>query len=169
MSDRQVSTVLQFDHISTKTKSHSHTVIVIKILFSEPLSTLKKKKDGDLMINSCFSCQPRFTAPLQLWEAQKIKQVSVWAAVGELRSTALPYIQSLRAPGSMRMMPCSLHAGHHSSWHRREDLHAISNVRYDFRWRSLLKLFEFGPFSHRAYAENHVSTVQVMYHLEHQL
>lgn len=46
---------------------------------------------------------------------------------------------SLWAPGSMRMMSCSLHAGHHSSWHRREDLHAISNVRYDLRWRSLPK------------------------------
>lgn len=40
----------------------------------------------------------------------------------------------------MRMMSCSLHTGHHSSWHRREDLHAISNVRYDLRWRSLQKL-----------------------------
>lgn len=53
---------------------------------------------------------------------------------------------SLWAPGSMRMMPCSLHAGHHSSWHRREDLHAISNVRYDLRWRSLLKLLKFLHF-----------------------
>lgn len=49
---------------------------------------------------------------------------------------------SLCAPGSMRMTPCSLHAGYHSSRHWREDLHAISNVRYDLTWRSLLILFK---------------------------
>lgn len=53
------------------------------------------------------------------------------------RLAAPPCIRaSSGAPGSMRMMSCSLHAGHHSSRHGREDLHAISNVRYDLRWRS---------------------------------
>lgn len=42
----------------------------------------------------------------------------------------------LRAPERMRTMSRSLHTGHHSSRHRREDLHAISNVRYDLWWRS---------------------------------
>lgn len=54
---------------------------------------------------------------------------------------------------SMTMMSCSVHTGHHSSWHRREDLHAISNVRYDLRWRSLpdvLKLLHhLSVFLHR--------------------
>lgn len=43
---------------------------------------------------------------------------------------------SLRAPERMRTMSRSLHTGHHSSRHWREDLHAISNVRYDLWWRS---------------------------------
>lgn len=38
---------------------------------------------------------------------------------------------------SYDVMIC-VRAGHHSSWHRREDLHAIPNVRYDVRWRSFL-------------------------------
>lgn len=49
----------------------------------------------------------------------------------------------LWARGSMRMTPCSLHTGHHSPRHRREDLHAVSNVRYGLRWRFCWTYFHF--------------------------
>lgn len=38
---------------------------------------------------------------------------------------------------TMMMMWRCVHTGHHSPRHGREDLHAISNVRYELRWRSL--------------------------------
>lgn len=88
---------------------------------------------------------------MQLWEAQKIKQVSDSPVISPLR-WSYTSCGHLTAWGWCRAL-CSVHTGHHSSWHRREDLHAISNVRYDLRWRSLpdvLKLLRhLSVFLHR--------------------
>lgn len=82
--------------------------------------------------------------PVQLWKAQKIKQVSGWLRHFCRGSN---YTCSLWPPDIMGMMSRSVHTGHHSPRHRREDLHAISNVRYELRWRSLrLKIPLFSQF-----------------------
>lgn len=82
--------------------------------------------------------------PVQLWKAQKIKQVSGWPRHFCRGSN---YTCSLWPPDIMGMMSRSVHTGHHSPRHRREDLHAISNVRYELRWRSLrLKIPLFSQF-----------------------
>lgn len=82
--------------------------------------------------------------PVQLWKAQKIKQVSGWPRYFCRGSN---YTCSLWPPDILGMMSRSVHTGHHSPRHRREDLHAISNVRYELRWRSLrLKIPLFSQF-----------------------
>lgn len=76
--------------------------------------------------------------------------------VSRLTLTAPPNIQASRLLTACGW--CSLHTGHHSSWHRREDLHAISNVRCDLKWRSLQKFVEVSPsFVSVLTLKNHVS------------
>lgn len=72
--------------------------------------------------------------PVQLWKAQKIKQVSGWPWYFCRGSN---YTCSLWPPDIVGMMSRSVHTGNHSPRHRREDLHAIPNVRYELRWWSL--------------------------------